>query len=62
MATSSILHNFVITDKEAAERFVEALEAASAEPDWKTSAPVKKPLRDPEAIRTLFEKWKAANE
>lgn len=58
MPTSSIFHNFVITDKEAAERFIEALEAASAEPEWKPSKPIKEPLTDPEAIRALLEKRK----
>jgi uncharacterized protein (DUF2147 family) len=62
MAASSILHNFVISDKKSAEKFIDALDAASAEPDWKASAPVKKPLRDPEAIRTVLEKWKATHE
>ena len=31
MPTSSIFHNFVITDKEAAEYFIEALEESKAE-------------------------------
>ena len=31
MPTSSIFHNFVITDKEAAEYFIEALEKSKAE-------------------------------
>lgn len=31
MPTSSIFHNFVITDKEAAEHFIEALEESKAE-------------------------------
>lgn len=31
MPTSSIFHNFIITDKEAAEYFIEALEESKAE-------------------------------
>lgn len=31
MPTSSIFHNFVITDKEAAEHLIEALEKSKAE-------------------------------
>ena len=31
MPTSSIFHNFIITDKEAAEYFIEALEKFKAE-------------------------------
>ena len=31
MPTSSIFHNFIITDKEAAEHFIEALEESKAE-------------------------------
>lgn len=31
MPTSSIFHNFVITDKEVAEHFIEALEESEAE-------------------------------
>ncbi len=56
MATSSILTNFTITEKNAADRFAEVLDAASRQPSRKPTAPVNKPLRDPEAIRALVEK------
>ncbi len=56
MATSSILTNFTITEKNAADRFAEALDAASRQPSRKPTAPVNKPLRDPEAIRALMAK------
>ena len=58
MATSSILTNFTITEKNAAERFADALEAASKQPTRKPTAPVNKPLREPDAIRALMAKRK----
>lgn len=55
MATSSLTHNFVISDPDAAERFVAALEA---------SEPYRTPIRaarineitDPEQIYTILNK------
>jgi hypothetical protein len=58
MATSSIFHNFTINDKHNAERFVDALDAASKQPSRVPTVVEKKPLRDPVAIRSLMEKRK----
>ncbi len=60
MATSSILTNFTITEKKAAERFVNALEEASKLPSIKPSDTPVKYLRAPEAIRKLLAKDKNA--
>lgn len=58
MATSSILTNFTITEKKAADRFVKALVEASELPPIKpTDTPVKY-LRDPEKIKELLAKDK----
>ena len=40
MPTSSIFHNFVITDKEAAEHFIEALEESEAEQAEQAKHPI----------------------
>ncbi len=56
MATSSIFTNVKITDRKSAERFVEALEAASKIPPRVPTTDVKPPLRDKEAIRAMFAK------
>ena len=56
MATSSIFTNIVISDPEKAEKFIDALEAASLDPEWKPAVPVKPPLTDIEAIRRLMAK------
>lgn len=56
MATSSIFTNFTITDKKTAAAFVEALDAASKEPEWKPRAPIKAHVTDPDEIRALLEK------
>lgn len=58
MATSSILTNFTITDKEAAENPANAIEMASKEPEWRSTRQVKLPLTDHEAIRALLVKKK----
>lgn len=58
MATSSILTNFTITDKEAAERFVKALEEASKQPPRKFKSPPVEDITDPEVIRKFFLKDK----
>ena len=39
MAESSITHNFVISDPEAVERFVNALEQSALDPRPKSDAP-----------------------
>lgn len=56
MATSSIFTNVKITDAKSAERFVEALDAASKIPPRVPTTDVKPPLRDKEAIRAMFAK------
>jgi len=61
MATSSILTNFTITEKSAADRFADVLDAVSKQPSRKPTAPVNKPLRDPDAIRALMAKRKINN-
>lgn len=58
MATSSILTNFTISDKNTAQAFVEALDAASREPEWKPKAPIKAPVTDHDAIKALLAKRK----
>ncbi len=56
MATSSIFTNIVISDPKKAEKFIDALEASSRDPEWKPTTPVKPPLTDIEAIRRLMAK------
>lgn len=56
MATSSIFTNIVISDPKKAEKFIDALEASSLDPEWKPTTPVKPPLTDIEAIRRLMAK------
>ena len=56
MATSSILTNFTIMDRDAANRFADVLDEAAQQPSRKPTASVHKPLRDSEAIRALMEK------
>lgn len=56
MATSSIFYNIEIRDPEKIEKFIEALEASSRDPEWKPKTPVKPPLTDIEAIRKLMTK------
>ena len=56
MATSSIFASFDIRDKEAAEKFVKALEESANGPEWKPIAPVKPPLTDKDAILELWKK------
>lgn len=57
MATSSITHNFVITDQESAARFIEALDEAErcrTEPEPSKG----KLLTDSKEIMNLMENWK----
>lgn len=56
MATSSIFTNVVINDPKKAEKFIDALEASSRNPEWKPTTPVKPPLTDVNAIRKLMAK------
>ena len=56
MATSSIFHNFVITDEQAVERFLDVLDKAAEQPAWKPRIPYKPPIRDPEVIRAKMAK------
>ncbi len=56
MATSSIFTNIVISDPKKAEKFIDALEASSLDPEWKPTTHVKPPLTDIEAIRRLMAK------
>lgn len=56
MATSSIFTNIVINDPQKAEKFIDALEASSRDPEWKPAILVKPPLTDTEAIRKLMAK------
>ena len=57
MATSSITHNFFITDSENAQRFVQALD--EAEKDQATRLPLPgKMLTDPEEIAKFMNKRK----
>ena len=51
MATSSITHNFVVSDP---KRFVEAFEASEKEP--KTELPTFRELHDPQEIAALLAK------
>lgn len=59
MAMSSILHNFIITDEDAAKRLLDALDEASKEPEWKTDTSIEiNYLRDSKAIKALLAKRK----
>ena len=51
MATSSITHNFFITDPKAAERFVQALEEAEEEAKHRRPVePIGRELTDPHEL------------
>lgn len=60
MATSSITHNFVITDSKHARMFANALE--EAEREYKNAAPRRpapgRELKDPEEIKRFLAKRK----
>ncbi len=57
LATSSIMHNFVITDTESAVRFINALD--EAEQDRTERQPsIGKLLTDGKEIMNLMENWK----
>ena len=53
MATSSITHNFIITDPDEIERFAKALEESAAEPPMPLEVDAKF-LDDPDEIRELI--------
>lgn len=56
MPVSSIFTNIVIDTPKKAERFIQALEESSQDPEWKPSSPVKQPLTDPDKISQLMAK------
>ena len=60
MATSSITHNFIITDPDEIERFAKALEESAAEPPMPLEVDAKF-LDDPDEIREFLQKVKRAN-
>ena len=60
MATSSITHNFIITDPAAAERFAKALEESANDPPRPITVSVRH-LREPDEIREFMERVKRAN-
>ena len=55
MATSSITHNFIITDPKAAERLAKALEESANDPPRPFTVSVRH-LREPDEIRECMEK------
>ena len=58
MATSSITHNFIITDPAAAERFAKALEESANDPPRPITVSVRH-LREPDEIREFMERRRA---
>ena len=56
MSTSSIFSNIIISDPKKAEELIDAFEASSKDPAWVSTAHVKPPLADIEAIRKLMSK------
>ncbi|MCD8327325.1 MAG: hypothetical protein LUC90_11825 [Lachnospiraceae bacterium] len=64
MPTSSITHNFVISDPAAVERFANALEESAKDKERYPFQPVKNAvfLTDPEEIAALMERRKRAKE
>ena len=61
MATSSITHNFIITDPQAAERLAKALEESANDPPRPFTVKAKF-LEDPDEIRECMEKLDRAIE
>lgn len=57
MPTSSITHNFVIRDRDSAERLAEALDM----PKIQKSDIKVETISGAENVRTLVNKWKASN-
>ena len=60
MATSSITHNFIITDPAAAERFAEALEESANDPPRPITVSVRH-LREPDELKEFMERVKRTN-
>lgn len=60
MATSSITHNFVISDPESVRRFVTAIEEAESDRTPKQTLPGRQ-LTDPNEILALMAKRKKTN-
>ena len=60
MATSSITHNFIITDPAAAERFAKALEESANDPPRPITVSVRH-LREPDELKEFMERVKRAN-
>ena len=58
MATSSITHNFIITDPDEIERFAKALEESAAEPPKPCTVDYKY-LKDPEELREFMKRRRA---
>ena len=56
MPTSNIFENIIISDPEKAEKFINALDASSRDPVWKSKTQVAPPLTDAEEIRQLMAK------
>ena len=62
MATSSIFSNVVINDSPKAEKFIDALEKSSRNPEWKPVYPVNQPITDIDEIRRLMAKRRQKSE
>ena len=60
MATSSITHNFFITDPQAAERLAKALEESANDPPRPFTVSVRH-LREPDELKEFMERVKRAN-
>lgn len=61
MATSSITHNFIISDEEAIERFIRAIEESEAERATRheTHSGNMSLLTDEKEIIKITEKWRS---
>lgn len=53
MATSSITHNFVISDPESVERFIQALDEADKDRTPPRKEPISRELTDPDEIMAV---------
>ena len=60
MATSSITHNFILTDQDKIEKFAKALEEAANDPTKPISDKFRY-LQDPDELREFMQKVKRAN-
>ena len=60
MATSSITHNFIITDPKVAERLAKALEESANDPPRPFTVSVRH-LREPDELKEFMERVKRAN-